>query len=461
MIALYHNNNVKKVFDYFLNNEESYFEVSQNSTDIKFIIINSSSFIEALILKNAQLDKIELDDLFSATYSQVIKNGNVYELKGRATKLEKDKPVDFSVFFESAEVEINIESALKTDFDDSPWKYLQNIADEIIKKYYFLGENKLNSMEKELLPLSAGICSMRFLSDFPEELRKYNLSQIIPFAEKLGFAGLDKPIGKITVKEIKNNFDYSFELFLTLNNVKYEPLWKEIYSLFELSQKEYEEQEGTEITESFKNKIQEYMISLGYIGTYPEFTKAGEIKGPITVESNAGNYTLFKESNVAFHVRFNENIFNNRIYLNALSSTEILKKDKSPNSAIYGMFDNKGHHFSVVSSFEFSNDNDDILYKSIDIAVKRAELKKLNSKEKDFCPADSNSSGSFLLNFVLMGGFFGISMAVIFAIINLVLDFAWQEDTFDFKFYLIIAAAGWILFGGTMWIISLITNKRR
>ncbi len=458
MITLYHNPNVKKAFEILLKHNDLAFDFSQNENDIIITLIYTSAFCEKLVLKNATIDKLTFEDLFSSSFTQVLRNENFYELKGQAFVLNQDKTVDFSLFFESAETNIDIFSALKADMDNSPWNYLQNIADEIITKHYFLGENNLNSTEKQILPLVAGISSLRFSANFPEELKKYNSSQIIPFAEKLGFNNLDKTICKITVKEIKNSIDYSFELFMTLNNVKYEPLYREIYSLFELSQKEYENQNKTEY---LKKKIEDYMASLGYCGTYPEFLKMGEIKGPITVQSNLENYTLFNEKNVAFHLRFNESFFADEIILNILSSTEVLKKGNSPHDAIYAMFENKGRNFSIDSNFAFEDINDKTLYKSIDIAVKRAELKKLSQDEKELTVPAQSPFSLFLTNFVLMGGFFGISMAAIFAVINLILDFVWLDDTFDLKFYIIIAAVGWILFGGVMWLISLFSNKRR
>ncbi len=142
MITLYHNQDIKKAFEILLKNEitPSYF--CQNGSDIEITIAFSASMCETLVLKNATIDKIKVDDMYSATYNAVIRNGNLYEITGQAVVLDSDENVnelDFSLLFEDAEIKIETSSALKADMVDSPWKYLQNIADEIIKKYYFLG----------------------------------------------------------------------------------------------------------------------------------------------------------------------------------------------------------------------------------------------------------------------------------------------------------------------------------
>jgi len=393
----------------------------------------------------------------------------VYKLFGVTDSEDEDTytdPVFFS--FTDARVEYVAYNALNEMWMySSPWDYLISIARNIDCKSR-APVDLMNEKEKALLPLIAELLALR---DFPMEKQGYEVerfSNLECYANKLGFTELITLIEKVQNERVNNSKrdTWASKLINQLNKSKYEPLWREIYSLIRDSQ------EGC-VIETFKNsdelkavrtEIQNIMEENGYTGTYPDFAKIGGIKGVHIVESYGISYFVANEKNVEFHLRCSEFYGENFVEIEFLSGAKILKESENAEDIFSCSFDEKGRRYIYRTEYDMAEDMVDDLAIKTKIAIKKAELKKLTKSERKL-----NKDGSLLslaiYIFLFMGGLFGVLMTAGFMLIELFVTLLAREiaefpSLFMQTPWWLICLTSWVLFGVAMSVVTLIAKKR-
>ncbi len=221
-----------------------------------------------------------------------LKKGNVYEISGYAGNYSDDDSEPFVMSFTNPESKVKCFNATAEAFSASPWNTLLYISMEIVYKSRIPG-NYLNQKESELLPLLKelvrlnsllALCVERDTNEFPllkEFFNKHNCKKVLDLIEKAE----DYPV------ETKKYERITFKLLNLLNTLEYEPLWRGLYGKISDSQVEYPRPYSA--PENTRSKIQKLMEDHGFSGTYPHFTKTGEIKGVHLAQSYGVSYFVF------------------------------------------------------------------------------------------------------------------------------------------------------------------------
>lgn len=467
---------VKNAIWALLNTDAYCARPQQEGTQVQFVIDNCEAFDRTLILLEAT-DVPQGDyDCLSFENGSLLKEGDEYKLVGETIDYGQDACIPFVIRFTNAKVHIRLYKATET-FNGTPWLQLESICSAILDKYFLSGEC-FNDYEKEILPLLVEISKLTYWARIPEQYKDMGFSCLISYMTELGYTELIPLIEEIE----KGNFSNGKKqrkidkLMTKLNNQKYEPLWRKIFDIVVKSQENYPAKVSMycsrELLNEIRDNIQRYFESQGYLGEYPDFVKKGTIQGIHLAESYDKSYFVGAEKNVVYHIHCVEEYFNEHLMINFICGTEILRKDERMGDAFACLFDAKGRHLYQVVSYEsgYINKNgkeetDDLELRT-QIAVKRAELKKLTKEERE-AVQDLGISKLLLLFFVFvfMGGFFALFMTMGFMLMEvlLCLIFGMPREIsvlFAETPWWMLFASVWVLFGGAMGIITILAKRK-
>ncbi len=445
-------------------------KIKKVGTDLQTKIYFGSGYTSILVFENASADLNENYDFIYFSNATITKENGRYTLTAEYEK--DDEFVPFTITFTNARLDITITSACETTFVLTPWMHLFSIASTILSKYDLYPET-LNESERELLPLLAEISSLFSYRKIPDEIKSDSLSVLKSYLNEFGY---DKPL-ELLEKHEKNTSEknkYALKLFAKLNEKKYEPLWRKIYNLISESQKDYpssaEEFCSEKSLSDVRGKIQAYLESKGYFGTYPDFIKHDSIRSYRLAEAYNMSYFVGAEKNVVYHIHCTEEFSDDELNIQFLCGTQLLKKDEEPGDIYSCMFNSNGRSFSNTvlyvcdcadnGEFEFKRIND-----FLDIAVKKAELQNLTKEERELLGQSKYSSFNiFSTAFLLMGGLFATLMTLSFMLIALLITAILVPEEIPSMFaempWFLLFSLSWILFGGAMGIITALAERK-
>lgn len=452
-------------------------KICQKGTDAWIVVENCETFDRTLILKDVSCVPEDDYDCLSFENGSLIKDGDEYKLIGEMIDYDQDTYTPFAICFTNAKVDISLFKADEAAFCGTPWLHLQSVCSTILDKC-FLGGEYLNDREKEILPLIVEISKLSYWARIPEQYENMAFSRLTSYMTELGYDELVPLIGEIE----KDNFNNRKKqrkldkLILKLNTQKYELLWRKIYDVVVKSQENYPSKASVcyskELLSETRDNIQKYLEAHGYSGEYPNFVKKGRIRGIHLAGSYDTSYFVGAEKNVAYHIHCVEEYFNEHLMVQFICGTEILRKDESTGDIYSCIFNAKGRRLFQIVSYEsgYINENGeketDDLKQRTEIAVKRAELKKLTKEERAAVQGSGISSWQiFFLVFAFMGGLFATFMTIGFLLIAVLLCLVFglpQEipSMFAEVPWWLIFALSWVLFGGAMGIVTVLVKRK-
>lgn len=419
---------------------------SENGKDIHFIIEETASFRRVLTLVDADpLPKSKFDCIVCKTLL-FDEPSNRYQLVSVLENWEDDTTKDCTIAFSDARIDTTVTNALSTLSLCSAWDIVTHAASDILQKHSLPGDY-CNEQEKAVLPILADLCSLTPWAYISEEfeasdfsvlrklLTKYNYTKPLNIIEKINNTTHEKKRDRLTNK-----------LLALLKRQQYEPLWREIYNLISASQCGYPDAVpvlcNKEILHETREKIQKRMEAHGYSGNYPDFMKKGSITGLHSVTSGFSSYIVGMEKNVVFHIHFSEVLQNEEIAIEIFCGTEILRKDETSGDIYSCMFEADGRRLINTIYFVVYDRDDPLSYLSndpidfVDIAVKKAEIKKLTKFEREKANMQKFPLLKMFLFCLFGAGFaFGILMTIYMILLAFVINlFAGVEQPFTSLF---------------------------
>lgn len=457
---------VKKAF-YDLFDREYYVSNDLKFTDnILEITVNSTaSYEEKLILSGAKYSIDKTFDTFCFfENASLTKENGIYKLTGEAALFEQDE-FELSVTFTSAETKFISFNPTNSYLDSTPWEQLLHISLCILDKEDF--ENSLNNLELELLPLLKEIKSLLFFEEseisvpiFESLIKKYGFYELLPLIEKIKTKNVSDKRKTFLTQQLLNK----------LNQLKYKPLWQDIFDLISESQKDYPFEISAKKSKGaitkFKNKVTNLMQEYGYVGVYPDYYKKSAIKGIHLFEAYNLSYTIAFEKNAVHHIHCEEFINEKSIDISFTYGTEFLKSNQEMTDINTCRFNCKGKKYTSYLRFNdyFEDAPKTPLEDKIKIITKKAEFKKLNKEEKSktyiLFGSLFDKFTIFLITFILSGFFFAslfIPAMMAFCAFMLWID-GMPVIICDLP-WLIIYFATWAGFGILMGIITVFSKK--
>ncbi len=346
---------------------------------------------------------------------------------------------------------------------ENPWRYLSHIAIMILSKAENAPET-LNEKEKELIPL---LKEISYFSGATELYFEWSFPCLIAYAEKHCHKNMIKALNN--VKKEKRSYVRAYSLSNSLSHFRYRPLWYEIYNEIKDSQKEYTDRAlvtaKSEMREEYRKTVDKVMHSHGYSGSYPDYMKKDRTHGIVTANSYGLSYFISNEKNVVRRIHCVESYADDkRINVEFLCGSAFLKKNEKPEDTDinYCMFDSKGRTLFTILRYD---DTETTLEEAAEIAVKRAEQKKLTKQErKAVAKFDVPPLFTFLVWFLLGGGIFSILFTLFIFIITLVTALVAGEPVGEMLKdipWLFVIGATWIGFGGAMGIITALGERNK
>ncbi len=394
---------------------------------------------------------------------------------------EIDDPVKkstslFSINFSNAIVNIEVfNSVTNLTFWENPWDYLRTICFSIGMKADLPGKY-CNALELELLPLIREIVALGYWIELPAQDYFY-FSRLKSLANQYEYKNIVSLLERLETIRPDNRDYYRIVQKLTsqLCLKKYEPLWREIYSSIQASQKEYPNKVETycpsEILLKARKDIEARIKSQGYNGTYPDFIKTDAMSKMHLAYSYHMSYFVGMEKHVKYYIHCCESYEeNDQLTIQFLCGTAFLKKEDAEDiySCIFNAHGhrlyNTVHHYIPVHEAEDTKPDD--LDLSINIAVKKAECKKLNKEErKAFYGAFIPGWGTFFWVFILGGGLFAALMTLTMLIICIFVTIVFGLFNEIPEMLTVIPwgwlfAFAWIGFGGTMGLIEVLARRK-
>ncbi len=423
---------------------------------LRIAIDDTPSFKRTLVLKT--------DDTMppynpesSYAVSGLEKINNNYQLKFTQwvydEQNEDSVETDFVIGFETATVEVECYRNVPFVYAITPWDLLMTYSNWLCEKYQS-APDFCNGKELELLPIAKELVTLSTLISVENKPLEYPL--LTEYATKMGFPELggllEKALEKANEKRLKNKFwywDISW-LRVKMADVKYEPLWRDLFQKFQDSQSEYPLKADVVCEPQFINgirkDIENQMHSKGYAGAYPNFEKTSDISLRTITKEDAENETLIGEKNVKHYVYCVETCDSDGINIVFYSGLDATKGRVC--SDIYAcMFNGKGRMFKTSNYSQAFEESDDIcifipkhrLDIAVSIAVKKAEGMSLNKAErKQFGIEFSYSAPKFFIPLVA-GGLWSV---LFWTLMDPTLDPNFMSTT-EFEFLFV---GGWALF---------------
>lgn len=479
---------VQKAFDYLPYVDSiSAFAITTDGDITKIFFSYSFGTNITLVLSNSRGAPIGEFDGYVFSLDSLEKHGDRFILSGETITYNSDSDNEIyekiEITFSDASVEISLYKANELLFSETPWDYLQSVALAIGDRANF-SESVLNEKEKSLLPLINEInMLLPLLSEknksyyiYPDdEIPSPDFSNLKSYAQKYDYSEL-----VTLIEEFENNYGgkkhdkFLKRLINSLNLQKYEPLWREIYAIIKDTQSDYPSEFAdscpTDMLDNIRNEIESKLHENGYNGSYPDFVKTGKLNGIHMVQSYDVDYIVGFEKNAANHIHCNELYSENGVKIEFLCGFERLR-DNEPSDIYSCMFNSKGKKFfqSFFVDIDMNSDAEEqrqTVDKFTQIAIKKAELKRLTKEERKAANTYAYSDLSvFLSVFIIMGGLFGIFMTLGFMLIEVavtaIVGLANQiPELFMTTPWWLIFAACWVMFGGAMGVVQIIGKRK-
>ncbi len=418
------------------------------------------SYTRTLTLINASCIPEKYDGISFEDASLINQDGE-YRLSGTAFLYDEESEDDivfpFALRFTDATVRVELHRADKWIFDPKPWEHLVTIASSIYEKTYLPGDY-LNEREKALLPLLKELKRLSFWEDKDEAtitfpllrgyFEKHDGRELLPHLEAFSISRVDD------------------KLLEKLNRKKYEPLWRELFELVAASQEGYPAETcTTERWAELRACVQEKLEARGYSGQYPDFIKHGAVRGArLALDAEGRSYFVCGEKNVTFYIHCQEIFDEDRRAIEFSCGTALLRKHETAEDSHACRFAAKGRRFyrSFLYEDPAERETDDLLESMVDIAAKRAELRRLTKQERALLDNGVISSlWVFWRSFLIFGGLFTaifIPLMMVFGSLLLWIDGA-PEAIFDAPWWL-MALISWVGVGGGMGLVSLFASGK-
>ncbi len=333
---------------------------------------------------------------------------------------------------------------------DTPWDYLQETAKAICYRSALF----VNDRERELLPLAEELSSFTCSSEtkYPvltELLQRHGCKKgvrLLSRMEKCQHGS--KRLGGLTRK-----------LLDTLNQVRYEPIFREIYGQLLESQAEYPTKAEAlcppELLQAVRSELWQRLEQYGYAGSYPTFRRKKFLPGIHLAESYGVCYWAGMKRNTRFYIHCEELLEGDQLRLRLISGTAMLRRGEKTKGIFSCLFNAKGRRFfhSVDCTLPTDTQPPVNLAQSVKAAVKKAGLRPLSRKEKkEIGQTPKAGFGTFLTLLLVCGGLFALGLVgtltltafgVLYwldgltAATNFLLQYPW------WAFF----AAAWVLFG--------------
>ncbi len=376
-----------------------------------------------------------------------------------------------SVSFSGAKVEVESFNCVDSMvFWDDPWEYLEQLSGQIIFKAELPG-NHCNQQEMELLPL---LREVHYVCGAIEE--NPQLLLLKQMAQRYGYSKLEPLLTKAEAgwKDFRSSLFR--RLKAALRQKKYEPLWREIFEKICQSQKEYTKK--TEVCcdgntlQNQRQRVQKFMESQGYTGTYPDFEKRFDIPGVRLMDVYGQSYTVFREKGAVSMIHCMETCESGEPTIHFLVGTAFLRKNEEVGDIYSCLFDAKGRRmfrmvrdYSLMYELEREPDQLELL---AGIAVKKSQLKKLTKEEKAlhyYSHLEESGWTTFWMISLFGGGFFGVFMTLGMMLVSAVMltifgEFHEIPSFFATVPWWQILAFCWVGFGVSMGIVTILGRRK-
>ena len=296
-------------------------------------------------------------------------DGDSHILTGQVSDLDYENEEDVQLRFSDAETTFRNLRLEPVDRYGRPWQCLADCGRELLYKAEMAGE-LLNDRERAILPMLrelgmvTGYGSDEDISGF-DHLRARFTPELHPYLDEM----------ERSVKNWKKYRKSADQLLNRLNRVEYLPLWKKIRDEIANTQNDYPV--SAQVSPEVVRHIEEGLHSRGYSGSYPEFVRTGTIERSRLLKSHGTRRWVRKGTPAVFHIRVVEL---NMGQLQFLCGTELLPDGAQSLGFDSCGFDTKGGCFLRDVTWTEGDDLDRRLH----LAAKKAELRKLTRKEKDF-----------------------------------------------------------------------------
>lgn len=447
-------------------------------SDVQIVTDSTPAFRRILTLKNA--DAVPMGKIGCFCYNLelvLLEDRNRFCFRGELEDPEGGAEETFTLTFENAEVEIQLYNACEFDtFIETPWEGLSSICYAICLKSDLPGDY-CNPMEKEILTLIREVADLAYWRALPQQ-SMFSFGELKELTRKFGYNKVENMLGKMEAtepgdRELKK---IANKLTAILCEKRHEPLWREIYNKIAESQAEYPHKADSlcdkELLTSVRGDIQELMESKGYLGTYPDFVKAGALKGIHLCNSYNMSYLIGMENRAQYHVHCYESFEeDNNLTITFLCGAAFLKKDEEETDIYDCIFNAKGrrlfhtvHNYIPLQAGEVTEA--DNLETSVSIAVKKAECLKLTKEEqKEYYGNTIPGWRLFFWIFLIGGGMFGIAMTLIGMLLCVMAmivfgEFSEIPGLFTEIPWGLCLAICWVFYGVSMGIIEVLALRK-
>ena len=432
-------------------------EWEQWKNGVEITVLNSNAAYKKILLEGCSFPAEMRDKIIKEAVLSYSETQSKYTL---TVKLEDDT----KYYLRFTDIKIvksqNYNCAEYTIYQATPWVYLAIIAWRLCEKAY-LAPDMLNQKEQDLLPLLKELKQFFFVP--PNEPCGFPL--LHKLAVDNGFEDLEKFFKKAQNPKVKER-PVSW-LVLALSNLRCKPLWDAVYTKIKESQQDYPCPE-TENKDHIKI-IDSAMHEQGFEGSFPDYVKTGITNRSITAESYGSTRTVAKGKNAIYRVHCQESIDNGELKgITFLCGTAFLKEGMSAEEAdiYYCAFNSKGKTlFDDMHHYIYEDRNpQEILRNAATVAAKRAERIKLSKSERAFLNRNAPSFlSTFLTVFIFLGGFFSIGFTLISALVVIITALVAGENVGEFLKdipWVFVITFTWLGFGGTMGIITALSNRK-
>lgn len=442
-----------------------YSSLIQSENTIKIPIDNCAAYSRVLTLIDCEplyLEEYHCIDFSGSTFT---KNGEHFIITALLENFDTEASLPVIFKFKNAKIEVNSYNATQaaTQFFGSPFTMLSSIALEIIEKNK-ISLNNLNQKEKDLLPLLEELGDLSVYDDFKrktyplikKQATNIGLSKFVELLEELekAIAQHDK-LSKILDK-----------IYRETQKAEYEPLWRKLFDLISDSQKNYPQKADAILPKEHVEKIRSEITSLmhknGYVGNYPDFSKVADLKSVRTADCHGEPFTIFNERNARLYIHCIEDVtVKGRICITFLTGTALNKKGVKTTDAFSCLFYKRGKIFNNSVTWDDYEETEKTLEQIVNIAFKKAELKKLTKEERQLSTTFGNGCLPLYLGMgVAFGGLFTLLFAIfIFLFVLITEDFPTALDIIKTTPWGCCFLASGGLFGTAMFLISLHTQK--
>lgn len=300
-------------------------------------------------------------------------------------------------------------SAMGADMSwQTPWDYLCQTAHTIVSR-----DCPGNEQEQSLLPLLREISALAYPTEhapcFPslkELLRRYGCKKGVRLLERMEKCA---PGSKMYTALAK-------KLLGTLNKVRWEKLWWEVYEKLEASQAEYPSEAEVvcppALLQHVRGEIWQRMEQYGYDGNYPAFRRKKLLSGIHLADSYGACYSAGMKRNTRFRIHCFETVRDGELVIRFVTGTALTRKGEKIKGIFSCLFNARGRRFHngveyTVPLSDRQPDSD--LSQYIKAAVKKAALRPLSRKEKKAIGQKPKAGfGTFMKTLLLSGGVFAL-----------------------------------------------------